>query len=1226
MSEPKWTPAQRAAMEDRGGALLVSAAAGSGKTAVLTERAVRLITDPDHPVDADRLLIVTFTNAAAAELRARIGQALLRRSQAEPGNSALRRQRMLLQRAPICTIDAFCLDLLHKHFQALDIPPDFSPADPGSVETLRAAALSETLEHAYADPDFCAFADLYGKGRTDRAAGETILHVYDFLRALPDYDKKLDEFLAPWEAENGFASTCWHDILLREAARDAQSARELFEAALADANTDSVQELGEAQLKKTPAAIRKAEEAVQEKYEEVCGRLEEAAARLGEVERLARAGEWTSLYDRLTPYVLGMEETPGLKGSRRRLKGDHKTAIKTRASEAADLFETICGLVSCSMEEAEADRKEALPRLRALFAAVRDFDARFSAKKQERKLLEFSDFEHQALRLLRDADGKPTLLCESIRQNYAAVMVDEYQDTNALQDALYTCLATPSGDDLFLVGDLKQSIYRFRQADPSIFRQKLDRWPLLPGGVARPRPEEGTPGRNALLALDANFRSTPQVVAGINFLFEQLMTPSLGDTAYGDGQRLVCGAPGTYAGRVEAHFLPDDTAETDANFIAEKIEQLVAAGEPVREGSATRPVRYEDCCILLAARGDFPAYAEALTARGIPVYADARENLLDAPHIRPLIALLRVIDNPAQDIYLAAAMLGPMFGFTDDDLVRLRAGAQTPDQHTRISLYGAVLQAVQSGAEDDFTRRVQAFYRRLTALRRMARSVPVEELLEEIFVSTGYLAALGAMENGQRRREDARRFASFCAGAGAGGISSLVRAIDAATLAGSTGQETAPGGARPGCVTIMTIHRSKGLQFPVVFVADTARQFNAADTRQPVLLHRVWGAGLRLRPEGGEGAYKTAAYTALSTVHAAEMRSEQMRLLYVALTRAQDKLILTVPLGIGRTSNPFAKAAAFLAAGAGETLNAQAGSFADWLRAALLVHPNGGPLRRLAGNLELPFADTGSTIALTVQADVLPPEEAPAEAEEPTRPEADPALVETLRQGFGWRYPAAALADIPAKVSVTSLVHAAEQTTLERPGFLSKDGLTAAEMGTALHAFLEHADFGTLAAVRDAEDAAVLDAVRAERERQAAAQLTPPAIAGKLDVYKILRFVRSEAFRRICGAEDVLRELAFITSLPAAEVMAAQGRALPDGPAADAGVLVQGIADIVLVYPDHLELLDYKTDRRKTPADFVRAYRAQLELYAKAIEKRFAPRRVTYKGIYSLELGELIEV
>ena len=331
-------------------------------------------------------------------------------------------------------------------------------------------------------------------------------------------------------------------------------------------------------------------------------------------------------------------------------------------------------------------------------------------RKQERKLLEFSDFEHQALRLLRTPDGVCTPLCQSIRQSYAAVMVDEYQDTNALQDAIYRCLASPAGDDLFLVGDLKQSIYRFRQADPSIFRAKLNAWAPLPSGTARPRPEEGTAGGNALLALDANFRSAPQVVAGINFIFEQLMTPQLGDTAYGDGQRLVCGAPGEYAGSVEAHFLPDETAETDAAWIAQRVEELVKNGEPVRDGSSTRPVQYEDCCILLAARGDFLAYEEALTARGIPVYADARENLMEAAHIRPLISLLKVIDNPAQDIYLAAAMLGPMFGFTDDDLVRLRAqsaamqkkaqeeqGAkETGKRASRMSLYGAVLQVVQN--------------------------------------------------------------------------------------------------------------------------------------------------------------------------------------------------------------------------------------------------------------------------------------------------------------------------------------------------------------------------------------------------------------------------------------------------------------------------------------------------------------------------------------------------
>ena len=1222
MSEPKWTPAQRAAIEDRGGALLVSAAAGSGKTAVLTERAVRIITDPEHPVDADRLLIVTFTNAAAAELRARIGQALLRRSQQEPGNPVLRRQRMLLQRAPICTIDAFCLDLLRKHFQALDIPPDFSPADPGSVQTLRAAALAETLEQAYADPDFCAFADLYGKGRTDRAAGEMILQVYDFLRALPDYAQKLDEFLAPWKTENGFAATCWHDLLLDEAARCAAAARELLKAAVADCQTDRVQELEAAQEKKGAAAVRKAEDAAKEKYAEAAQRLEDASTLLEQVETLARAGTWTPLYDKLTPYVLGMEAVPGLKGMKKRLNGDHKAVIKTRADEAAGLFARICELISCSEEEAEADRRAALPRLRALFGAVRDFDARFSAKKQERKLLEFSDFEHQALRLLRDADGRPTPLCESIRQNYAAVMVDEYQDTNALQDALYTCLATPSGDDLFLVGDLKQSIYRFRQADPSIFREKLDHWPVLPGGAARPYPGEGTSGQNALLALDANFRSAPQVVAGINFLFEQLMTPQLGDTAYGDGQRLVCGAPGEYAGSVEADFLPDDTAETDASFIAEKIGQMVAEKELVREGSTTRPVRYEDCCILLAARGDFPAYVEALTARGIPVYADARENLLDAPHIRPLIALLRVIDNPAQDIYLAAAMLGPLFGFTDDDLVRLRA------LQRKTSLYGAVLTAAASEENDDFTRKIREFYVRLTELRRMARSVPTEQLLEEIFASTGYLAALGAMENGTRRREDARRFAAFCASVGGSGISALVRAIDAAALAGSTGQDTVPGGARPGCVTIMTIHRSKGLQFPVVFLADTARRFNAADTRQPLLLHRGYGAGLRLRPEDGEGTYKTAAYTALSNVHGQEMRSEQMRLLYVALTRAQDRLILTIPLGMTRTGNPFAKAAAFLSAGAGETLHQQANSFADWLRAALLVHPNGGPLRRLAENLELPFVDTKSSIEIAMQLPEPPMQALPLPPQQAEQTPADPALVAALREGFRWQYPAAALVALPAKVSVTSIVHRQEQTTLERPAFLSKDGMTAAEMGTALHAFLEHADFAALAAGKAAGDEALAEAVCAERQRQVEAKLTPPEIAEKLDVKRICRFAQSGAFARICAAKQVLRELDFITALPAGEVLVAQGGAMPpeDPAAAGAQVLVQGIADLVLVFDDHLELLDYKTDRHKTEEEFRAAYRAQLELYARAVNKRFAPLRVTYRGIYSFSLGKLIEV
>ena len=349
-----------------------------------------------------------------------------------------------------------------------------------------------------------------------------------------------------------------------------------------------------------------------------------------------------------------------------------------------------------------------------------------------------------------------------------------------------------------------------------------------------------------------------------------------------------------------------------------------------------------------------------------------------------------------------------------------------------------------------------------------------------------------------------------------------------------------------------------------------------------------------------------------------------MRLLYVALTRAQDKLILTVPLSSGKSAKPFAKAAAFLAAGAGATLHQQANSFADWLRAALLVHPDGGVLRQLSGNRELLFVQTESVMAIRVCDDAVQlSEEIDTDTPDET-PETDLALVETLRQNFAWQYPAAALAQVPAKVSVTSIVHKAEQTTLERPAFLSKDGLTAAEMGTALHAFLEHADFASLAAAKAA--GTLEEAILTERQRQVDRQLVAPEIAEKLDVSRIRRFVEGEAFAKICAAEKVLRELAFITALPASAVLTAQGASAQEAAAVqDEQVLVQGIADLVLVFPDHLELLDYKTDRRKTEADFLSAYRPQLNLYALAIDKRFAPKKVTYKGIYSLELGRLIE-
>ena len=1215
MSDVKWTAAQQAAIDDRGGSLLVSAAAGSGKTAVLAQRAVQLITDPEHPVDADRLLIVTFTNAAAAELRARIGEKLLAELRKRPGDLRLQRQRMLLQRASICTIDSFCLHLIQQNFQALDIPPDFTTGDAGTLEQLRQAALAETLEQAYQDPDFRALADLYGKSRSDDVMGRLMLGVYSHWRSMPYCTQQLRQLAVTpdWNDPQVYAQqrsrfeTVCGVVMAR--------VRELLQAAVM-LNEDGEQILLSDQridrVTKIDLPADRAEK-LRERYSDGCALLQTAGAQLETVLQAAQCG-WDALYQALQPWLQDGAAVPGVRGTGLRLPGDRHALVKLQSDQASDYFEEVLGLIGCTEQQAWQEYQQEQVLLAALYRALVCFDELYFRRKLERKVLEFSDFEHLALQLLEPQPGQVSGVCGAIRAGFDAVMVDEYQDTNALQDRLYRCLASPQQDNLFLVGDMKQSIYRFRQADPTIFLEKLDHYAELPvADTARPRPADGQPGTQARLALDANFRSAPAVVGGVNFLFEQLMSRALGGVEYGDGQRLVCGAPGEYTGHAEMQVLKTEAPEDDARFVARRIRELVQDGTPVRDGAGgTRPLEYGDCCILLATRANFQRYAEALQAQGIPVYADSAEDLLDAAHIRPLIALLRVIDNPAQDIYLAAAMLGSMFGFTDDDLVTLRA------QQGRISLYGAVLRAAQG--QDEFARKVGGFYRTLTQLRQAARTIPVEELLEEIFVTTGYLAALGAMENGARRREDARRFAAFCCANGANGVPGLIRAIDATAAAGGL-VDSAAGKGQTGCVTIMTIHRSKGLQFPAVFVADTGHRFNTDDLRRQIVLHPVLGAGMMLRGANGEGGlYPGVSCMAVRQLLADELRSEQMRLLYVALTRAQDILVVTAPYT--KPEKALEKAAVFHLAGRSRLLHREATCFADWIVSALMVHPDAHALRELA-KVHLPWKDNAPPIGIWYD-DLLLDLGPQQQTAETAAPPPDPALVQQLTEGFGWQYPGAALSAVPAKVSVTGVVHNHSDTVLQRPAFLSTGGLTAAEKGTALHSFLQHADFAAFAAVRGKDRAVLLAAVQAESARQVQQQLVEPAVAELLDEQAVVTFVESEAFGRICAADRVLRELAFITALDAGTVMRTQGGA-PQG-AEDAQVLVQGIADLVLVFPDHLELLDYKTDRGKTEADFVQAYRAQLELYAMAVGRRFAPLPIAYKGIYSLQLGRLIEV
>ena len=1148
----QFTPAQSAAITARGGSLLVSAAAGSGKTRVLVERVVGLITDPVSPVEADSLLIMTFTNAAAAKLRADITTRLAEEVRAHPGDMRLRRQQLLLQRAAIGTVDAFCLHFVQQHFAALDVPPDFATAEEAELARIEQETLSAILETAYTDADFRAFADLYDRGRTDNTAGNAVLELYHFSRALPHPAEALQQFAAMWQQDAPPQDTPWGQNLLAISLQRAEGARALLQAAARTAAQDEAADFAYTAVLQEDA----------DRVTWLCQVLEKrdwdkSVAALGELDNAwRRAGRIKGGKDG-NPCAFAASE------------------LRARAKKQIESLRT--DFLLCTGEEYAADRRRAAPLVAALVRVTQQFaDACFAAKCEE-KLLDYADFEHLTLDLLLTPDNRRTPLCRTVSSRYSAVLVDEYQDTNALQDAIYFALARPEGDNLFFVGDIKQSIYRFRQADPQVFVDKQQRWQTYPQPAPLP----------ASLALDANFRSAPGVIAGINYLFEVFFSQGLGGVEYGDGQRLVVGNKTTdYRGFCEVDVIDGAGAEGDAAAIAARIQTMVSEGFAVRDKAAQRPCRYDDFCILLRGRGDFAVYEAALRTAGIPVFADTAADLLDEPHIRPFAALLRVIDNPAQDIPLAAVLLSPMFPYTADDLVTLRGACPGG------SLYGAVLYGGQP--------RFAPFLETLAEFRRLARTLPVDALLEELLARTGYLAAVGALPEGARCREDLQSFCAWAASAGRTGLPGVIRAMDAAQQNGGLTQSTG-GQTRPGCVSIMTVHRSKGLEFPVVFVANTSHQFNQSDAIRPVLTHSKLGVGVMLRAGSTAKRYKTLPYAALAQAIRTETLSEEMRVLYVALTRAQDALIITIPLKKTDSALKTPALCAHAEATGPEAMQSM-NSWAGWLLTATLLHPHSDALWAHTGLLPhyLP-----TRVPLTVH--LLPaPEAAPAPAEAPA-PAPDAALLDTLRQSFAWHSPRAPLQKIPAKVSVSAVAHAARPVALERPAFLQKSGLTGAERGTAIHAFMQSLPFDGPAPDLDAEV-----------QRQIEARLLDPALADKLDLDRVRPFFESAVWRRIRHAKAVLREEPFITALPAAQIT-------PEAGECEAEVLVQGIADLVLVYDDHAEILDYKTDRSRDASFYIEEYAAQLRLYRRAFAQRLAVP-VTKLTIYSFTLGQEIDI
>lgn len=1186
-----WTNDQLRAMTERGGDLIVSAAAGSGKTAVLVERVIRRLTDAAHPVDIDRFLLVTFTSAAAAEMRVKLSAAISARLEADATNARLRRQLLLVHKADITTVHSFCMKLAREQAAALGISPDFRIADEREAVLLKNEVLEDTLEAQYeaGSPDFTALTEQLLTGRDDRRLSQVILDTYEKIQAHPDPDAYL-----AWASEGGEAGppggTPAGQVLLEEAraaaeyglaflrlAAEEMEGDEILESAYLPAFTDDI-----AQAERLLAKIRE---------NDWDGAVEAARAVQPGRLKAARGFEDKAL----------LEDFKGM-------REEWKTAVDRIRKR----------LLTVTGEEAAFDRALTAPALRGLAEAVRAFAVGYAGEKRRRNLADFNDLEHFAVALLLH-EGKPTELAETLSRRYEEIMVDEYQDTNAVQDAIFEALGR---NNLFMVGDVKQSIYGFRLANPYLFLQKY-----------RNSADEAADGEPRRVVLGRNFRSRQQVLESTNYLMQAVMRESVGDLAYTDREKLYPGAdyPEPEDSRYRTEILLLDTAgmassrqagddgdplpgktEAEAALVAARIDRLLREGLPVtdRGRGVTRPAEPGDIVILMRSpKGKAAAYREALAAYGLTARTEESEGLLQTAEVGTMVSLLSVIDNPRQDIDLIGVMRSPLFGFTEQELAEIRLC-------DREAPYYDALRKAAAGKEH-----ARDFLGRLAALRDFACDQPVYRLLWQIYDETGAMARFGALPNGAQRQKNLLSFFERARAYEAQGFRGLFGFNRLLRGMLETGEdfEAVKADTGAGAVRLMSIHKSKGLEFPVVVLADCAKRFNEQEYTEPILVHAELGFGAKVRDLGRGVQYPSLERQAIIARGRREMVSEELRILYVALTRAKEKLIITAASGtLEKQLKSWGRLAAMerlpdYAMGAVRSPLA-------WILAPLLRHPAGDCLRERAEAALPPDGDAPDVFAVALHT----PEELLAAPAEAAPIEETQAADEGREVAPALDYPAPFLAETPAKLTATGIRHsyqaeeAAELTPppprevkLRRPFFEEKP-LTPAERGTAHHLFLQFARYEGL----DTEEGVVRELERLRTRRILSAQQAEAVEPGR-----ITAFFRSPLYRECFLTAKVRREFKFSVLVPA-ERFYPEAAAVPGEE-----ILLQGVIDCLLETGEGFTIVDFKTDRVKEALAASRAerYRGQIEAYQMAVEMIFG-RPVLRSVLFFLSAGTAVEM
>ena len=1188
----KWTNEQLSAITQKGNNILVAAAAGSGKTTVLVERIIRKIINDN--VDIDKILVVTFTNAAASEMRERILTALYKQIDEDPLNKRLRKQIVLLNKASICTIDAFCLDIIRNNFFEIGASSNFRIADNTELELLKQEAIEETFEELYLenDDEFNKLIELYAGYKDDENLKNIILKIHNYIQSAPFPEDWLEEQIEKFNMSNieDFSQTEWGKIILKNFRDEVLNSIQILESS--KHQLDMITELSK-------FSLVVADDINQLKFLE---QNWDNWERAHEIANNLKFKTWPT----------DKKVVSNLKEETKKARDNVKKRISKAVSQTF-IYNT---------EEAVEDINAMYPILKKIKDVTLKFMEKFSEKKSNKNIMDFSDIEHYALKILlkKDENGiyQKTEVAKKYEEKFNEIAIDEYQDSNLVQEYILTSISNEK--NIFMVGDVKQSIYRFRQAKPELFLDKYQKYGLEPNEYGQK------------IKLFKNFRSRENILDTTNLIFSDIMSADFGEIEYDESEYLNLGA--TYeeptenvefAGKTELDIIDlkkeenedgeeieeDNSSELlekteiEAKFVANRIQKLIKSKYQVYDRkTGYRDITYKDIVILLRATSNTAnVFEKELLNLNIPVFSDQAENYLESIEIRTITSLLKIIDNPYRDIPLVTVMRSIIGDFTDNELIEIRL------TQNEGYFYDSLKEAKASPKIDGkLKEKVINFLDKLNKWREEERYLPLNEFIQKIYEETDYYNYVRLMPNGQVRKANLKMLldrAKDYEKISFKGLFNFIRYLEKVKSSNSDLSSAKVIGENENVVRIMSIHKSKGLEFPVAIISRTDKKFNQKDLNESILLHQDIGFGMQYINYDRKIEYTTATKEAIKIKTKEESIAEEMRILYVALTRAKEKLIITGVENDFTKSIEQKKELLEIYEKENYKINhlvlKKYLSYLEWIELVYLNHQD---------------IENQITLNKIAKKDVLKAEENQEEQEKRNIELPEKIDYEKINEILNWQYKYKEMTNIQSKMSVTKIKELKNNETQKqqhieiKPKFmLDKTKVSSAERGTITHLILQKLDF-----TKEYSKEELAQFVNNLCTKNIITQIQKDSI----DIEKIYQIINTQFIKNLKNAKEIKKETPFYTYINTKEIYNTQN---------SENILVQGIIDLYYInQQNEVILVDYKTDYVESSGEeLIDKYKVQLEIYKKALEESLK-EKVKHVYIYSIYLNKEIEI